>query len=230
MNPLPAAAAPDTIRFHRPRSRLHVGCRRAAISALSAVFLLGWGGPAGAQECSVRVVVAYYSASGNTEAMARAVAGGASTVDGTTVIVGSVDEITTEQILGAHAIVIGSPVYNGNVAPQVQEFMNSWPFSGEPLRDKLGAAFVSAGGISAGEETTQLSILRSMLLHGLIVMGGEDWRSAFGASAITEEEPFASEAEDGVPNRFLRKGRGLGVRVATQALRQACGPAAAPGG
>jgi multimeric flavodoxin WrbA len=50
--------------------------------------------------------------------------------------------------------------------------MNRWPFEGTPLKDKIGAAFVSAGGISAGEELTQLSILHSMLIFGMIVVGG----------------------------------------------------------
>ena len=53
------------------------------------------------------------------------------------------------------------------------------------MRDKVGAAFVTAGGISAGEEAVQLAILRAMLVYNMIVVGGADWTAAFGASAVT---------------------------------------------
>lgn len=171
-------------------------------------------------QCDPSVVVAYYSQTGRTRAMARAVADGAA-AGGTSVISLPVDSVTAEQLVAAQAIIVGSPVYNANVAPQVQEFMLRWPFAGGEMRDKLGAAFVSGGGISAGEETTQLAILRSMLIFGMIVVGGGEWQSAFGASAVTEEPPFVSGAGE-VNEQFLAKARGLGIRVAQLARRMAC--------
>ena len=87
------------------------------------------------------------------------------------------------------------------------------------MRNKIGAAFVSAGGISAGEELTLMNILQSMLIYEMIVVGGSGWQSAFGASAITEEKPF----DDTLKNKtvapyFLEKARGLGKRVAHVAI------------
>ena len=58
-------------------------------------------------------------------------------------------------------------------------------------------------------------ILRAMLIHGMIVMGGEEVESAFGASAITGEGLFAKEKMEDL---FLKKGAGLGKRVAQKAL------------
>jgi NAD(P)H dehydrogenase (quinone) len=171
-------------------------------------------------QCSPSVVVAYYSQTGRTRVMAEAVANGA--IDGgADVAVLPVDSVTTEQLVGADAVIVGSPVHNANVALPVQEFILRWPFLGGEMRDKLGAAFVSAGGISAGEETTQLAILRSMLIYGMIVVGGGEWQSAFGASAVTEEAPFLSEAGQ-VNEQFLEKARGLGSRVAGLARQMAC--------
>ena len=122
-----------------------------------------------------------------------------------------IDQVTSEELINASAIIVGSPVYNANIAPPVQAFINSWPFEGRPLKNKIGAAFSTGGGISIGEELVMLNILHSMLIHGMIVMGGEETEAAFGASAVTGETPFDSgELED----VFLKKGFGLGHRVA----------------
>jgi NAD(P)H dehydrogenase (quinone) len=161
------------------------------------------------------VLIAYYSAQGHTKAMARAVADGVSSTDGVVVKLQTIQETKTEDILEADAIIVGTPVYNANVAPQVQKFINSWPFKDAPLKDKIGAAFTTAGGISAGEESVMLSILRSMLIYNMIIVGGPDWQSAFGASAIVDEAPFDQIGkETKVSEQFLEKGRALGERVA----------------
>jgi NAD(P)H dehydrogenase (quinone) len=85
------------------------------------------------------------------------------------------------------------------------------------LKDKLGAAFVTAGGISAGEEVTLLNILQSMMIFGMIVMGGDDWTAPFGASGIRGEPPFSGE--EPLREAFLLKGEKLGERVAGILLR-----------
>ena len=161
------------------------------------------------------VLIAYYSQSGNTKTMAHAVEEGAKSVASVRVLLRPIDQVSSKEVLEADAIVVGSPVYNANVAPEVQQFINSWPFEGRPLKDKLGAAFVSGGGISIGEEGVMLDILRAMLIHGMIVMGGEETEAAFGASAITGEAPFQTGK---VEEQFLAKARGLGKRVAEMAL------------
>jgi NAD(P)H dehydrogenase (quinone) len=60
-----------------------------------------------------------------------------------------------------------------------------------------------------------LDILRTMLIQGMIVLGGEEVEAAFGASAITGEGPFKGEKLDPI---FLTKGVGLGKRVAENVL------------
>jgi len=162
------------------------------------------------QAIAQQVLVAYYSQSGNTKVMAEAVATGVVQVSGIKYILKPIHEITKEEVLEADAIILGSPVYNANVAPAVQEFINSWPFEGRPMMDKIGAAFTSGGAFSIGEELVMLSILRSMLIHGMIVTGGEVTEAAFGASAITGEGAFAGKPVDEV---FLLKAEGLGRRV-----------------
>ena len=58
------------------------------------------------------------------------------------------------------------------------------------LKQKVGGAFVTAGGISAGGEGTLLSLTRSMLVFQMIIGGGDNWKSAFGACAVTAEARF----------------------------------------
>lgn len=163
------------------------------------------------------VLIAYHSKTGNTAALAAAVARGVAQVEGVKVILKPVGETTTEDLLEASAIIVGSPVYNANVTPEVQAFISSWPFENAPLKNKLGAAFVTAGGISAGEELTLINILQSMMIFGMIVVGGPDWTAPFGASAIVGEPPFLPDT--GIAPQFLKKGEGLGKRVAELTLK-----------
>lgn len=173
-----------------------------------------WVSPSSAQQ-QPTVLIAYYSHDGHTRAMAEAVAQGARSVKNLMVKLLEVDRVQKEDLLTADALIVGSPVHNANVAPEVARFISSWPFEGAPMRDKIGAAFVTAGGISAGEELTQMNILHSMLIYGMIVVGGNDWTSAFGASAITVEKPFdQGQGERKVADQFLKKGKALGKRVA----------------
>ena len=163
----------------------------------------------------VNVLIVYDSQTGNTGLMAKAVADGAESVEGVEVLKQKTSETTDDDLMRANAIIVGSPVYNANVTPEVSRFIASWPFEDQPLKDKIGAAFVTAGGISAGEEIVQMNILQSMLVFGMIAVGGPEWTQPFGASAITGEYPF-----DGEPARqFLDKGYQLGERVAKLAVR-----------
>jgi len=162
------------------------------------------------------ILITYYSKTAHTQSLAEEVAKGASSIPGVQVVVKKIDQTTTKDLLNADAIIVGSPVYNANIAPEVVQFMSTWPFEGNPLKDKIGAAFVTAGGISAGEELAQVNILQSMLVFGMVVVGGNDWTSAFGASAITNEGVFKTAQLDKI---FLQKGFSLGKRVATIAKK-----------
>jgi len=162
------------------------------------------------------ILITYYSKTAHTQSLAEEVAKGAASIPGVQVVLKKIDQTTTKDLLNTDAIIVGSPVYNANIAPEVVQFMSTWPFEGNPLKDKIGAAFVTAGGISAGEELAQVNILQSMLVFGMVVVGGNDWTSAFGASAITNEGVFKTAQLDKI---FLQKGYSLGKRVATIAKK-----------
>jgi NAD(P)H dehydrogenase (quinone) len=162
------------------------------------------------------ILITYYSKTAHTQSLAEEVAKGAQSIPGVQVVLKSIAQTTTKDLLDADAIIIGSPVYNANLAPEVVQFISTWPFEGNPLKDKIGAAFVTAGGMSAGEELAQVNLLHSMLVFGMIIVGGDDWTSAFGASAITNESVFKTAQLDKI---FLQKGFSLGKRVATIAKK-----------
>ncbi len=166
----------------------------------------------------VNILVSYYSKTGHTKTLANSVAEGANIEGITMVKLLPVEGVITEDLLWADAIIVGSPVHNANIAAPVMEFIALWPFEGEPLKNKIGAAFVTAGGISAGEELAQMNIIQSMLIFGMIVVGGPDWKQPFGASAIVGEKPFQPMAEGDISPDFMEKGRKLGLRVAQVAL------------
>ena len=185
---------------------------------LSAILLLVLGLFDGFAQ-QAQVLIAYHSETGNTEAMAKAVAEGAESVGAVEIVIKSVSDISETDLLEADAIIVGSPVYNANVSPEISAFIASWPFEGEPLKDKVGAAFVSAGGMSAGEEIVQMNILQSMLVFGMVVVGGPDWKQPFGASSITSEEPFSVATPGETDQVFLKRARSLGQRVASVVVR-----------
>ena len=193
--------------------------RKISIPLAFSLFVCLWMSPSAAQERAT-ILISYYSQQGHTRAMAEAVARGARSAGAVTVKLLGVAETTKEDLLAADAVIVGSPVHNGNAAAEVVSFLNRWPFEGAPMRDKIGAAFVTGGGISAGEELAQLAILHSMLIFGMVVVGGPDWTTAFGASAITAEPPFDKSGSDtGVAPEFVKKGEALGKRVAELAVK-----------
>lgn len=180
-----------------------------------------------AAEDSVTVLVTWYSRTGHTTHMAEAVAIGASAIDGVEVRQVRIADLTENMLREADAVVVGSPVHSTNIAAPVMAMFEMWPF--DAMRDKVGAAFVTSGGMSAGEELAQVNLLHTMLQYGMIVTGGPDWRTSFGAAAI-QEDPFLGELPADRPRNevweagevdefYLARGEALGRRVAEVTLR-----------
>jgi len=159
---------------------------------------------------NVTILVAYHSATGNTEKMAQGVVDGAKGVKGTVVVMKRVGQVTEQDLFSADAVVVGSPVYWSNMAGEVKTFFDNWQikfgvFPEFKMRGKVGAAFVTGGQIAGGKEVTLLTILAAMLGNQMIVVSGG---GAFGASATTEGE------SPGIDSKELAGARDLGKRVA----------------
>lgn len=117
------------------------------------------------------MLVSYYSRGGNTAAIARAIAAGAKSVRGTEVKLRPVKSTSLRDLKWADAIVLGSPTYYGVMAAEVKRLLDKSVEIHGSLQGKLGAAFTSSGGSASGAETTLMSMLEAMLIHGMIVFG-----------------------------------------------------------
>ena len=129
------------------------------------------------------ILIVYDSASGNTEKMAHAVAEGAKKVKEAKVIVKSVDQTSVDDLLGADGIIMGSPCYFGQMSAKMKDFVDRSLSVYGKLDGKVGAAFTSSGGTASGAETTLLSIIHAMLIHGMVVMGRSEGMH-YGAAAV----------------------------------------------
>jgi len=139
-----------------------------------------------------QILVVYDSRTGNTEKMAIAVAEGAKQVPGAKVVLKNVDKASMEDLLSADGIIIGTPTYYGDMSGKLKEFIDkSYKIHGK-LKGKAGGAFTSSGGTACGAETALLSILHSMLVHGMIIQGRFDDKH-YGPTAL--EAPNKEEIE-----------------------------------
>ena len=117
-----------------------------------------------------KVLVVYYSRSGNTEQMASLIAEGVES-GGAEVVVKRVQDTSAEDLVEYDGIISGSPTYYGSMAWEMKKLLDdSVKFHGE-LDGKVAGAFTSAANIGGGNETTILDMLNGWLIHGMIVQG-----------------------------------------------------------
>jgi len=123
---------------------------------------------------SIKILILYYSRTGNTEKMAKAVAEGVSLIDGVKVLIKSVREARIQDLLEADGIIIGSPTYYGTIAGPLKEFLDQTVKYHGSLEGKVGGAFASCGAKGGGAETAVLDIIKIMLIHGMIIQGNPE--------------------------------------------------------
>jgi NAD(P)H dehydrogenase (quinone) len=185
--------------------------KRAGVLCTVAVLALYASPGDAADPAPVIVLVTYHSATGNTEKMAQGVAEGAKAVSSTSVVLKRVGEVIGDDLLSADAIIVGSPVYVGNMSGEVKTFFDNWGLkfglgtgTGK-MRNKVGAAFATGGSVSNGKDIARLTILGAMLIHQMIVISGG---GGFGASATTGPD------SPGIDAKEIAEARDLGKRVA----------------
>jgi NAD(P)H dehydrogenase (quinone) len=130
-----------------------------------------------------KALIVFDSATGNTAKMADAIGEGLENA-GLTVEIKKVKIATMEDLLAADAIVLGSPTYFGNMSGNMKAFIDKteklYP---DKLKNKVGAAFVSAAAIGDGCETALISLIETLLIHRMIVVGLQENAKVIGRTA-----------------------------------------------
>ncbi|OGD49655.1 flavodoxin [Candidatus Bathyarchaeota archaeon RBG_13_46_16b] len=155
----------------------------------------------------VKILIIYDSRTGNTEKMALAITEGAQQINGVEAIVKKVEKATLQDLQEADGIVMGTPTYYGQMSGKLKAFIDESTKIHGKLKGKVGAAFTSSGGTASGAETTLLSILQTMLIHGMIIQGRHDDKH-YGAASV-----------EGPDQEGIESCKELGKRVASLAER-----------
>lgn len=146
---------------------------------------------------AVKVLIAFYSRNGSTEALAQAVAQGAQS-EGAEVVLRRAREIVSQEVMQkaegwienaermnaqyeapttadaewADAIIFGTPTRFGNVSSELKAYIDSlgglW-FQGK-LVGKAGSAFTSTSSVHGGNESTVISMYHPMAHLGMIIV------------------------------------------------------------
>ena len=132
-----------------------------------------------------KLLIVYYSKSGNTKMMAEAIAQGAKDFGQVDVILKDVKDATNEDLMEADCIVLGSPTYFRLPAWQLKRFIDESIEIYEKLKTKKGAMFSSAGDEDSGAYC--IEALKNVLEeHGIKVIGD---------GLLIEEDPTEEEIE-----------------------------------
>ncbi len=183
-----------------------------------------------------QVLIVYASDHDGTGKMARALAQGVETVEGCTARLIRAEEAEAKDVLGADALVLGSPVHMGSMDWRMKKFIDTqcgglW--MGDKAQGKVGAVFACGsgyGGAGAGAELAMLAMLNNLAELGMILVpmtksapgyasGGLQW----GAYARAHN-PDISPIKGGLPEELTEPARAHGVHIARVAAALAGKP------
>jgi len=118
----------------------------------------------------MKVVVIYYSRGGTTKSMAELIH---KTINskGVKADIFAVDQFSYKNLLDYDGIIIGSPTYYGTCSSEIKKLIDDSVSLHKKLDGKVGGVFSSSANVAGGNETTALSILEALLIHGMIVQG-----------------------------------------------------------
>lgn len=157
----------------------------------------------------MQILVLYFSKGGNTKKLAEAILKGVEGVDGVEGVLKHTDDVTKEDFVSSSGIIAGSPVYFGVMAAQLKKIFDEFVGVRKKMEGKVGAAFATSADPSGGKETTMMSIIKVMLIYGMVIVG--DPMSATGH--------FGTACVGAPDSGSLENGMKLGQRVAELAKK-----------
>jgi NAD(P)H dehydrogenase (quinone) len=198
------------------------------------------------------VAIVYFSGSGHTQLMAKAVAEGASQVAGT--------EVELHRIIGEHivngrwqndeilaslgradAIVFGTPTYMGGVAAQFKAFLDaaSSAWFTQQWKDKIAGGFTHSSSPSGDKQGTLIYLSIYAAQHSMVWVGFGDLPSSYVGKddgvnrlgsflGVMGQSPFNLNGGDPVVEQGDRlTARSYGQRIAEATKRWSLQPAIA---
>lgn len=129
-----------------------------------------------------KVLVVYYSRTGTTQKMAQMI-GDALGENGLEVHCRNVQDVSVDDLPDYVGLIVGSPTYYGTMAAEVKRFLDESVKHHGDLDGIVGGAFATAA--VTGQETTILSILEALLIHGMIIQGSPGGHH-YGPTAVGE--------------------------------------------
>jgi len=118
----------------------------------------------------MKILVSYYSRTGNTKNMAEVIAKGIKD-EGIVCDLKEISRVNVDELLDYEGLIFGSPTYYGVMAAEMKKLIDDSVKHHGRLVGKIGGAFSSSGMMGGGGETTILSILEAFMVHGMIVVG-----------------------------------------------------------
>lgn len=119
-----------------------------------------------------RMLICYFSKSGATETMAEEILKGVeeSEVDIDADLM-KVQDVDAGDLVDYDGIILGSPTYYGLPAAEIKKLLDKSVKLHGDLEWTVGGAFSSSANPAGGNETTVMSLIEAMLIHGMIVKG-----------------------------------------------------------
>lgn len=157
-----------------------------------------------------RVLVIYAADEYNQiKILADAVAEGAASIGAETKVMEVSSANYKRDVFGwADGVVLGSGVFNGNAAPRLLDFLNSFDFM-DNLQTKVGGAIATGGSAAAGLQMVMDSLNRGMKTFGMVTIGGRNWRNSDGVVGLTTADASLDD-----PKHTLSLARDQGSRIA----------------
>jgi NAD(P)H dehydrogenase (quinone) len=190
------------------------------------------------------ILVLYYSRHGATAEMARQVARGVEQVEGASVRLRTVPEVSTvteavadsipdqgapyvqlDDLKECAGLALGSPTRFGNMAAPLKYFLDTtsplW-LSGE-LIGKPAGVFTSTSSLHGGQETTLLSMMLPLMHHGMLLLGlpysePELVTTRSGGTPYGPSHVSGADGQAPVTDEERKLCRALGRRIAATAL------------
>ena len=173
------------------------------------------------EQSPARILITYFSQTGNTEKLAQAISDGAKTVAGVEVTIQKMADVKDDTLPGFDGIVVGTPVHYANLSTESRRFLDRLGAAlvkTKVVRDgRTAGVFCTGGEFSLGKDVARLSLMSSLFEMKFIIIGGV---TAAGYGTLGPEAT-TGPADPGVSDKEIEEGRHFGERFArlTRRLR-----------